>query len=132
MKSLSGLKKFFIFFLIINFILPSTFSVNAEITDKKEEVNKVLNQAIYIAGGTKVLKGKIEFLRFQNDGELDRRLISYKPNTKIGSRDNPILMDGDIIRVRNSPLTTTLDVAKEVTRPFLGIFSVVQIFDRGN
>ncbi len=98
----------------------------------KIPTGSVLNQAINIAGGTKVLKGKIEFLRFQNDGELDRRLILYNPNTKIGSRDNPILMDGDIIRVRNSALTTTLEVANEVTRPFLGIFALQEIFDRGN
>ena len=65
MKSLSGLNKFFVSLLIINFILPSTFSAIADITDKKEEVNKVLNQEISITGGTKVQKGKIEFLDFK-------------------------------------------------------------------
>ena len=132
MKSLSGLNKFFVSLLIINFILPSTFSAIADITDKKEEVNKVLNQEISIAGGTKVKKGKIEFFRFQNDRELDRRLISYNPNTKIGSLYKPILMDEDIIRIRNSALTTKIGVPTEVTRPILGIFAIQQIFDRGN
>ena len=32
-----------------------------------------LNQAISLAGGTKLLKGKIEFVRFNRDGTIDRR-----------------------------------------------------------
>ena len=41
-------------------------------------------------------------------------------------------MDEDIIRIRNSALTTKIGVPTEVTRPILGIFAIQQIFDRGN
>jgi len=39
-----------------------------------------LNQALSLAGGTKLLKGKVEFVRFTREGEVDRRLFSYSPN----------------------------------------------------
>ena len=34
-----------------------------------------LNQAISLAGGTKVLKGKVEFVRFTRQGTIDRRIF---------------------------------------------------------
>ena len=39
----------------------------------------VLNQAIALAGGTRPLKGKVEFVRFTREGEIDRRLLRYNP-----------------------------------------------------
>jgi len=39
-----------------------------------------LNQAISVAGGVKLLKGKVEFLRFLSDGKTDRRTFSYSAN----------------------------------------------------
>ena len=35
----------------------------------------VLNQAINYAGGTKILKGSVEFLRFTTEGLVDRRIF---------------------------------------------------------
>lgn len=87
-----------------------------------------LNQAISIAGGAKVLKGKIEFIRFNNDGLVDRRLISYRPKNSLGSKNNPTLADGDIIRIKNSALSAGLEVFNEVTAPFIGVYSIINIF----
>jgi len=39
-----------------------------------------LNQAINLAGGTRLLKGKVEFIRFTREGEVDRRVFSYNPH----------------------------------------------------
>ena len=86
-----------------------------------------LNQALILAGGTKILKGKIEFLRF-NEGEIERRLISHKPSVNSYSKNNPILMNGDILRVRNSPLSGTVEVLNEVTLPIVGVYSIYNIF----
>ena len=33
-----------------------------------------LNQAINLAGGTRLLKGKVEFIRFTREGEVDQRV----------------------------------------------------------
>ena len=39
-----------------------------------------LNQALNLAGGPSLLRGKVEFIRFTREGELDRRLFTYNPN----------------------------------------------------
>jgi polysaccharide export outer membrane protein len=83
-----------------------------------------LNQALSLAGGTKLLKGKVEFVRFTREGEVDRRLFSYNPNAASASYTNPILMTGDIVRVRDSALSASAGVLGEVTAPLLGIYSI--------
>ena len=39
-----------------------------------------LNQALSAAGGPKVVRGKIEFVRFKKGGESERRVFNYSPN----------------------------------------------------
>ena len=87
-----------------------------------------LNQAILVAGGAKILRGKVEFVRFYKDGRFDRRLISYSPSSPLASRNNPVLMAGDIIRIKESPLTASFSVIEEVTRPAVGILSIYRLF----
>ena len=72
-----------------------------------------LNQAISLAGGTKVLKGKVEFVRFTRQGTIDRRIFSHRPNSSIDSSKNPILADGDIIYLRPSIFNKSLEVVNE-------------------
>ena len=81
-----------------------------------------LNQALISAGGPKFLKGKVEFVRFTRDGEVDRRIFNYNPGAAAENFSNPVLMAGDIIRVNESVLTGTLNVIDEVTTPFAGVF----------
>lgn len=82
-----------------------------------------LIDGIEMAGGVKVLKGKIKFIRFQNDGSIDSRLISYKKSAKRGSYNNPRLIDGDIIIAGENFITRSNEVINEITSPFVGIFS---------
>ena len=44
-----------------------------------------LNDAIDMAGGKKVIKGPITFVRFNNDGTIDKRKFKIKRNAKRGS-----------------------------------------------
>jgi len=87
-----------------------------------------LNQAIVSAGGLKVLHGKVEFVRFTREGEIDRRTFGYNPNAPSDDYRNPILMAGDIIRVQDSALSATASVLNELTGPFVGIYSVYSLF----
>lgn len=89
----------------------------------KVSKSSTLNDAIDIAGGAKVLKGKTRFVRFNNDGTLDRRKISYSKRNKRGSYENPFLKEGDLILIDNSLLSSTNEVISEVTQPFAGLFS---------
>jgi polysaccharide export outer membrane protein len=83
-----------------------------------------LNQAISVAGGPKLLRGKVEFLRLLSDGSADRRTFSYAPNSPSNSFSNPILAAGDIIRVNESPLSASVSVLNEVAGPVLGVYSI--------
>jgi len=87
-----------------------------------------LNQALISAGGQQLLHGKIEFVRFTREGELDRRVFSYKANASADSATNPILVSGDIIRVQESGLSASIGVLNELTGPFVGIYSVYSLF----
>ena len=88
-----------------------------------------LNQAISLAGGTKFLIGKIEFVRFSLDGSIDRRIFAYQPGAEAESPNNPTLASGDIIRIHNSPISAGIEVLSELTNPFIGIFSVYSLFN---
>lgn len=82
-----------------------------------------LLDGIEMAGGVKVLKGKIKFVRFENDGTIDSRLIRYKKSARRGTYNNPRLRDGDIIFVGENLVTRSNEVINEITSPLVGIFS---------
>ena len=88
-----------------------------------------LVQAIDLAGGTKVLHGKVEFIRFTREGEIDRRIFGFKSDAPSGDYRNPVLMAGDVVRLRETALTKTLAVVNEITTPAIGIHSVYYLFD---
>ena len=87
-----------------------------------------LNQAIISAGGPKVLKGKVEFVRFTREGEVDRRRFNYNPGAPAEANSNPVLMAGDIIRVDDSILSATLEVVNEITAPAVTGYALYSIF----
>lgn len=82
-----------------------------------------LSDAILVAGGTKVLKGKVTFIRFNNNGTIENRKFRFNSRNKRGSLKNPYLKDGDVVFVGESLLTTTNEVLTEITNPVRGIFS---------
>ena len=87
-----------------------------------------LNQAISLAGGTKILKGKIEFVRFNRTGTIDRRIFAYSPAAALDAPNNPVLAAGDLIRVNDSILSGSIGVLNELTGPFVGIYSAYSLF----
>ena len=87
-----------------------------------------LNQAIISAGGPKVLIGKVEFVRFTREGEVDRRQFKYNPGAPAEDYSNPVLMAGDIIRINDTAISATLEVLNEFTGPAVGGYSIYRIF----
>lgn len=87
-----------------------------------------LAQALAAAGGQKILRGQVEFLRFNKNGKADKRKFFLVDESDKTSFKNPILMTGDIIRVGDSPLSATVNVLNEITGPALGIYSIYSIF----
>ncbi|KZR93758.1 Polysialic acid transport protein KpsD precursor [Synechococcus sp. MIT S9509] len=88
-----------------------------------------LNQAISLAGGVKIIKGKVEFVRFNREGTIDRRIFAYKPGAAADAPNNPVLAAGDLIRVQDSLLSGAVGVLNELTGPFVGIYSVYSLFN---
>ena len=87
-----------------------------------------LNEAILV-GNPRVLKGKVEFIRLDKYKATDKRLFSYRPNAKEGSYNNPILMDGDIIRMKHNVVSASSEVIGEITTPVLGVYSLLKILE---
>ena len=83
-----------------------------------------LNQAIASAGGPMLLKGKVEFLRFTEEGATDRRIFNFNPKSTAGDYRNPVLMAGDVVRVNPSVLSASLELLNEITAPALVVFRI--------
>ena len=71
----------------------------------------VLTDAVDIAGGARILKGPVSFLRVNPDGTVDKRKFRFKKNSKRGSFKNPYLKNGDIIFLTNSLFSTSSEVS---------------------
>jgi len=84
----------------------------------------VLSDAFIIAGGPKVLRGKVVFIRFKNDGTIDKRKFSYKNSERRGSFKNPYLKNGDLVYLEGGKIATITEVLNEISEPFTGIFSI--------
>ena len=87
-----------------------------------------LDQALAAAGGQKLLRGQVEFIRFNRDGSTDQRKFFVGGTNTPGSYKNPVLMSGDLVRVNDSPLSATVSVLNELTGPAIGIYSVQSLF----
>ena len=83
----------------------------------------VLTDAIALAGGSKVVKGPLTFIRFNSDGTYDKRKFRYRNSTKRGSYKNPKLKNGDLIFIGESFATATTQIIGELTSPLRGIVS---------
>ena len=110
--------------------------INVFVSGRVEEPGNIvvpqganLIQAIDMAGGFKLLHGRVEFMRFTRDGKIDRRIFKYNQGATNDDYRNPVLMSGDVIRIRNSPISATVSVLNEVTGPAIGIYSVYSLFN---
>ncbi len=87
-----------------------------------------LNQAIASAGGNKIFSGKVNFLRFNDDGSNTQNSFNFKKNAKSNSLYNPILMEGDIINVNKNIIGSTTKVLNEISAPILTGYGLYSIF----
>ena len=88
-----------------------------------------LNEAKAQAGGALPLTGNIEFLRFKDNGDLEKRSLKYSLNAKKNSKRNPILINGDIIQVRKNLVGKSTSLLSEVGTPLINAAAIYSIFD---
>ena len=85
-----------------------------------------------MTGPIKPLSGKIVLIRYNRDGTILKKNVSYSARAKRGSKRNPFIKQGDLISVKNSFLGKSTGVIKELTAPFIGIYSTKEIIESFN
>ena len=95
----------------------------------KVPLEATLSDAIDLSGPIKPLSGKIVLIRYNNDGTVLKKNITYNEGAKRGSKRNPFLKENDLISVKNSFYGKTAGVIREITAPFIGIYSAQQVIE---
>ena len=98
----------------------------------KLPLEATLSDAIDITGPIRPLSGKIVLIRYEIDGTVVKKNISYSARAKRGSINNPFVKQGDLISVKNSFLGKSTGFIREVTAPFVGIYSTKSIIESFN
>lgn len=89
--------------------------------------NSSLNEAIAIAGGRRMSSGIVEFIRFDDYGNLSQKKLKYDLKSPKGSKNNPILMDGDMIMVRKNIFGKTTETLSEVGQPIFSGYGLYRL-----
>lgn len=110
--------------------------ITVYISGRVEETGKkslpklsTFNTAIDLAGGTKVLKGKVSYYTYGSDLLYEKRVFSYSPNAKAGSKNNPYLKSGDIIKVGKGIVGGITEPLNELAAPALSIFAIENLLN---
>ena len=82
-----------------------------------------LNEALEISGGARIIKGKVNFVRYKGDGTIDKRKFVLSKKAKKGSYKNPVLRNGDYVFIGNNLLNNTSELVQEVTSPINSIIT---------
>ncbi len=89
-----------------------------------------LNQAIASSGGKKIWTGRVEFVRFNDDGTTTKSSFPYDASAPINTSKNPILMSGDVINVETSLVGKTNVIIREIASPILSSYGLYKIFSK--
>ena len=114
------------------FITVSIFGRVENPGNIKLPLESSLSDAIDLTGPIKPLSGKIVLIRYNKDGTILKKYISYSARAKSGSKNNPMIKEGDLISVKNSFLGKTTIMIRELTSPFVGIYSTKEIIESFN
>lgn len=89
-----------------------------------------LMQAILLAGGPNNLKNnkKIQLYRLNRNGTIANKVFKYSPKQKISSSNNPMLVNGDIIKLDSNLFSKTTSAISVVTEPLSDIISAISIY----
>ena len=95
----------------------------------KLPLESTLSDAMDISGPIQPLSGNIILFRYLNDGTSLKKKISYSSRAPRGSNRNPYIKEGDLIKVTNSLFGRSTGVIKELTAPFVGIYSTKKLIE---
>ncbi len=87
-----------------------------------------LNDAIMMSGGSKIIKGPVQFLRYSGDEMHEKRRFRLNKEAEKGTYKNPYLTEGDVVYVGKNLFNITSEVITDVTEPFRGIFTFYGLY----
>lgn len=87
-----------------------------------------LVQAVSASGGQEYFTGLVRHIRFNEEG-TKVNVFPYDQNAKSDTSKNPILLDGDIVRINKTITGNALKALQEVTTPIVGAYGLSTIFD---
>ena len=110
--------------------------INVEINGQIENPGTIkipiegsLSDLMSLTGPRKPLAGKVFLIRYNQDGTLLRKNIKYSSNASPGSRQNPYLVSGDLITIKNSILGRASGTISAITQPIVGIYSTKELYE---
>ena len=90
-----------------------------------------LVQAVYFAGGPiewRANKGNVELIRINNNGSASLGSYRLNLNQGVSNEKNPILNDGDIVKVNSNTISKVGKGLGVVTEPISGVVTVFSLF----
>lgn len=92
--------------------------------------NTTLNQAILAAGGFENNRaGRVELIRLNPDGTMEKRDIDLDLASDIDEENNPVLRDRDIILVGRSSGARIVDFLDTIFSPVADVIDLFGVFD---
>ena len=88
-----------------------------------------LTQAIYAAGGERYFTGTVKHIRFNEYGKAKKTIFRFNSSAEIDSKQNPRLIDGDIILVNQTVAGKMSTAIRELGSPILGGYAIYNIFN---
>tara|TARA_Y100001968_G_scaffold332221_1_gene389549 strand:- start:615 stop:1769 length:1155 start_codon:yes stop_codon:yes gene_type:complete len=98
----------------------------------KVPVEGSLADAMNLAGPRKPLSGKVFLIRYNRDGTLLRKNISYYSSASPGTSNNPYLISGDLITIKSGFFGRATSSIKAFTDPFIGIYAAKELIENFN
>tara|TARA_Y100001978_G_scaffold203348_1_gene228535 strand:- start:5632 stop:5871 length:240 start_codon:yes stop_codon:yes gene_type:complete len=74
-----------------------------------------------VGGTNRYSSANIEFLRFDKNGNIKKKLVISRNFKEYNFKDNPILLNGDVINIRRNVLGETFDGLTEIVK-YLSIY----------
>ena len=93
--------------------------------------NTPLIQAIMTAGGPTYWRGNrgnVDLVRTNRNGTITKKKVAINLTKSASRKNNPLLKNGDIIRVNRTKIATATDAITGVTKPFTGLINAYSIF----
>jgi len=103
-------------------VAPGTFRIKS---------GTPLVQGIFKAGGPSIWTAdyaNVDLLRMNRNGSVFSKTFRINLNENASSKKNPILKDGDVIRVRRTNLAKASDALFGLTKPMRSVVTIWQMF----